>query len=285
MLRQFASLGSFPSGLGISVKQDYCCQLSVSIFQTKFIMEVNTNTSFNIKSYLDSTYLKTAEQAEISEEENLKITHELVQQSIDEKYKLAMILPQYVAMARNMLYAAKSTVLLGTVIDFPEGKSTLEDKLMQAASAILDGADELDFVVNYDAFRFGDLDLVKEEILECSRICVVNNKAVKWIIESAALNNQEIASITQLIRDVIVENFEEKDFKSVFVKSSTGFFKIENNLPNGATIEAITIMIENAKPLQVKASGGIKTKDQAMQMINLGVHRIGTSSADSISAK
>ena len=248
-------------------------------------MEITNNTKFNIKEYLDSTYLKTADQAGVSEEENLKITQELVQQAIDQNYKLAMILPQYVAMARNMLYAAKSETLLGTVIDFPKGKSILDDKLMEAATAILDGADELDFVVNYDAFRFGDLDLVKEEILECSKICLVNKKTVKWIIETAALNNDEIASITKLIRNVIVNNFEEKDFKSVFVKSSTGFFKTENNLPNGATAESISIMIANAKPLKVKASGGIKTRDQAMQMINLGVQRIGTSSADIISAE
>lgn len=248
-------------------------------------MEITNNTKFNIKEYLDSTYLKTADQAGVSEEENLKITQELVQQAIDQNYKLAMILPQYVAMARNMLYAAKSETLLGTVIDFPKGKSILDDKLMEAATSILDGADELDFVANYDAFRFGDLDLVKEEILECSKICLVNKKSVKWIIETAALNNDEIASITKLIRDVIVSNFEEKDFKSVFVKSSTGFFKTENNLPNGATAESISIMIANAKPLKVKASGGIKTRDQAMQMINLGVQRIGTSSADIISAE
>lgn len=248
-------------------------------------MEITNNTKFNIKEYLDSTYLKTADQAGVSEEENLKITQELVQQAIDQNYKLAMILPQYVAMARNMLYAAKSETLLGTVIDFPKGKSILDDKLMEAATSILDGADELDFVVNYDAFRFGDLDLVKEEILECSKICLVNKKSVKWIIETAALNNDEIASITMLIRDVIVSNFEEKDVKTVFVKSSTGFFKTENNLPNGATAESISIMIANAKPLKVKASGGIKTRDQAMQMINLGVQRIGTSSADIISAE
>ncbi len=246
-------------------------------------MEIKNNTNFNIKEYLDSTYLKTADQAGVSEDENQKITQDLVQQAIAQKYKLAMILPQYVAISRNMLYDAKSDVLLGTVIDFPDGKSILEDKLMQAATAILDGADELDFVVNYNAFRFGDLDLVKEEILECSRICLVNNKTVKWIIETAALNNEEIASITKLIRDIIVKNFEEKDFQSVFVKSSTGFFKTENDLPNGATAQAISIMIASATPLQVKASGGIKTKEQAMEMINLGVQRIGTSSAAIIS--
>ena len=247
-------------------------------------MEITNNTNFNIKGYLESTYLKTADQAGVSEEENLKITQDLVQQAISENYQVAMILPQYVPMARNMLFAEKSEVLLGTVIDFPEGKSILEDKLMQAATAILDGADELDFVVNYSSFRFGDLDLVKEEVLECSKICIANNKAVKWIIETAALNNDEIASITKLIRDVIVANFDHSDFHLAYAKSSTGFYKTENDLPNGATIEAITTMVDNASPLQVKASGGIKTKDQAMQMINLGVQRIGTSSAAIISA-
>ena len=247
-------------------------------------MEISNNSNFNINEYLESTYLKTADQAGISEEENLLITQQLVQQAIDQNYKVAMILPQYVAMARNMLFAQKSDVLLGTVIDFPEGKSTLEDKLMQAATAILDGADELDFVVNYTSFRFGDLDLVRQEVLECSRICLANNRAVKWIIETAALNNQEIESLTKLIREEIVGNFEEKDFQKVFVKSSTGFYKTENNLPNGATLETITVMLESARPLKVKASGGIKTKQQALEMINLGVQRIGTSSAAVISA-
>lgn len=275
----------FPSGLGQFVKQDQIVAIiEIPIFIDRIIMEITKNTNFNIREYLESTYLKTANQAGISEEENLKITLDLVQQAIKQKYKVTMILPQYVPVVRNLLFAQKSDVLLGTVIDFPEGKSNLEDKLMQAATAILDGADELDFVVNYSSFRFGDLDLVTEEILECSKICIVNKKIVKWIIETAALTNDEIAALTRLIRDTIVANFEETDFHLVYVKSSTGFFKTENDLPNGATIEAITVMLANAAPLQVKASGGIKTKDQVMQMINLGVQRIGTSSADVISA-
>lgn len=247
-------------------------------------MDVTSSTNFNIKDYLDSTYLKTAEQAGVSEEENLQITQELVSEAIKENYKLAMILPSYVEIARNMLFAVKSKTLLGTVIDFPGGKSNLDDKLAEAATAIVDGADELDFVVNYDAYRFGDVDLVREEILECSRICLVNHRAVKWIIESAALNAAEIASLTKLISDVVSENFSEEHQKSVFVKSSTGFYKTENNLPNGATPEAIAIMVANAGGLQVKASGGIKTKEQALQMINLGASRIGTSSAKLIAS-
>ncbi len=63
------------------------------------------------------------------------------------------------------------------------------------------------------------------------------------------------------------------------MKSSTGFYKTENNLPNGATIPSIIMMLENASPLPVKAAGGVRTYEEAVEMIRLGVKRIGTSGA------
>ena len=68
----------------------------------------------------------------------------------------------------------------------------------------------------------------------------------------------------------------------VFVKSSTGFYVTENGLPNGATKESIIMMLENAYPLSVKAAGGVRTFEEAVAMIRLGVKRIGTSAAKSI---
>jgi deoxyribose-phosphate aldolase len=65
----------------------------------------------------------------------------------------------------------------------------------------------------------------------------------------------------------VISNFEEKDFASVFVKSSTGFYTTENNVPNGATIPSIMLMLENATPLPVKAD---RTYDEAVEMIKLG---------------
>ena len=73
-------------------------------------------------------------------------------------------------------------------------------------------------------------------------------------------------------------------FSKVFVKSSTGFYKTENNEPNGATIPTIKMMLENASPLPVKAAGGVRTYEEAVAMIDLGVKRIGTSGAKTISA-
>jgi deoxyribose-phosphate aldolase len=111
---------------------------------------------------------------------------------------------------------------------------------------------------------------------------LAHNKIVKWIIETAALDSAQIIQISALIKNVVMRNFKEESYSSVFVKSSTGFYKTQNNAPNGATFPAIIMMIENASPLSVKASGGVKTYDDAVRMIELGVKRIGTSSAKAI---
>lgn len=237
----------------------------------------------NIKTYLDSTYLKTAEQANLSEKEHAVLVQNFVQETIDEQYKLVMIRPDKVAMAKKLIVAQNAKVLIGTVIGFPEGTQTVEEKLEEAQQAVIDGVDELDFVVNYEAFKAGEIDLVKNEVLQGTKFGLNLNKTVKWIIEIAALNGAQIIQLTSLIKHVVVAHFKENEFENVFVKSSTGFYKTLDGLPNGATFPAIIAMLENAFPLQVKASGGIKTKEEALEMIKLGVKRIGTSSAKAIS--
>ena len=239
----------------------------------------------NIKQYLDSTYLKTATQAGLSEAENILVVKEFIHQAIDENFKLIMIRPNRVSLATKMITEANSTVQIGTVIDFPQGKSGLDAKVSEAKQAIHDGADDLDFVCNYKAFKEGNLDLVKEEILICTQLGLSNNKVVKWIIEVAALNDKQIIQLSALIKNIVISNFKEENYGSVFVKSSTGFYKTENNLPNGATIHSIILMLENASPLPVKAAGGVRTYEEAVEMIKLGVKRIGTSAAKQLQTK
>lgn len=232
-----------------------------------------------IKHYLDSTYLKTAEQAGLSENENTTVVATFIQEAIDNDFKLIMIRPDVVSLARTMIDRANSEVLIGTVIDFPEGNSSIEEKLKEAQQAIENGADELDFVIDYNAFKNGNFQKPKQEVLECSKLGLDNNKVVKWIIETASLTPMQIVQISALIKNVIIANFDEDVYEKVFVKSSTGFFKTPNGEPNGATVEAIKLMIENSFPLPVKASGGVRSLEEAEQMIKLGVKRIGTSSA------
>jgi deoxyribose-phosphate aldolase len=233
----------------------------------------------NINQYLDSTFLKTPSQANISQEETLQKVLELIDESILYNFKLVMIRPDFVSLAKKRILKANSDVLVGTVIGFHEGTATTDHKLMEAQKAIDDHVDELDFVINYSAFLEGKINLVKSEVYKGTKLALDNNKTVKWIIEIAALNNQQIIAITQLIRDVILDNFGEENADKVFVKSSTGFFKTKNNKPNGATFETMQLIVENAKPLQIKAAGGVKSYTDAVKMINLGVTRIGTSSA------
>lgn len=233
----------------------------------------------DIKQYLDSTYLKTASQAGISKAAHLEIVRNCIQEAIDEKFKLIMIRPDMVKLAKEMITAQHSKVDIGTVIDFPEGNGTLEAKLKEATQAIADGADDLDFVVDYEAFKRGETEMVKQQVLEGTKLGLSHHKVVKWIIEVAALNDHEIVQLSALIKNIVVANFKESQYDSVFVKSSTGFYVTENNQPNGATVPTIKLMLENSFPLPVKAAGGVRTYEEAMEMIQLGVKRIGTSSA------
>lgn len=238
----------------------------------------------NIKQYLDSTYLKTPEQAGLSIEENTNVVKGFIQEAIDEGFKLIMIRPDMVSLAKKMITAANSKVTIGTVIGFHEGTYSLESKLAEAQKAIEDGADDLDYVCNYEAFKKGEIDLVKKEVLEGTKLGLNHHKIVKWIIEVAALNDTQIIQLSTLIKNVVIANFKEDFYHTVFVKSSTGFYKTEGGKPNGATVPTIILMLENSSPLPVKAAGGVRTYEEAVEMINLGVKRIGTSSAKAIAS-
>lgn len=235
-----------------------------------------------INQYLDATYLKTASQAQISEEENLQKIQLLLEESLKFHYKLIMIRHNYIPFAKQFLTKKKGDALVGTVIGFHEGTYSLESKLNEAKIAIELGADELDFVINFEAFKIGNIDLVKQEVFEGTKLCLEHKKTVKWIIEVAALTSKQIGEISTLIKETVLQNFGIESSPKVFVKSSTGFFKTENNLPNGATFETIKLMIKHGKPLQIKAAGGVRDYETAIKMIDLGVDRIGTSSSKEI---
>lgn len=233
----------------------------------------------NSAQYLDSTYLKTPEQSGLSDEETLQKDKDLAQEAIDHGIFAVMIRPDYVSEIKKYIKERNSNVAVGTVIGFHEGTYSTQEKLNEAEKAIADGADELDFVINYNAYLKGELDLVKNEFLRCTKLCMQQDKIAKWIIEIAALNDAQIADLTKNISQWAKEYFSQNEWTKIFVKSSTGFFETENGKPNGATFEGIKIMLDNADGLPVKAAGGVRTPEDAEKMISMGVKRIGTSSA------
>lgn len=235
-----------------------------------------------MNEYIDATYLKTAKQAQLTEAENNQIVYELLVEALTHQYKCVMLLPEHVSVAKNYFVKHKSKIAVGTVIDFPEGTADVTEKLKQAQIAIDQGADELDFVINYVAFKAGNITRVQDEVLQCTQYCLGQHKTIKWIIETTALTDNEIIRITALIKNTVMRYFKEIEYQKVFVKSSTGFFLANDGKTNGATPHAITLMLENAGPLPIKASGGIKTVADVLFYIQIGVKRIGTSAQKQI---
>src|SRR5690606_28563862 len=227
-----------------------------------------------LENYLDSTYLKTPKQSGLSDSQTLEKVHDLTREAIAYGFYAVMIRPDYVHSVRMLIDELKSSVKLGTVIDFPEGRSSVASKLAEAQRAIADGADELDFVVDYNAYKSGNYEKVKEEVESCTRLCLNFDKTVKWIIETAALSDDQIAGITRLIRDIVLEKLSEFTSEEVFVKSSRGIDETPNGEPTGVNEHVISIMVQTAVSLPVKASGGVKTEKDAKAMIKLGVKRI-----------
>jgi len=231
----------------------------------------------NVGEYIDSTYLKTSDQAGIGEDETETIIFNTVNDAIENNFKLVMIRPEYVLMAREIIDKADSNVLVGTVIGFPHGDGWYGEKFDEAIEAIKNGVDELDYVVNYKAFQKGDLDTIWKEVSEGTAIGIGDGKVVKWIIESAALNDEEITELTRLISKIVIETVGEEKARNVFVKTSTGFYKPEDGSHGGATIDAVSLMSQNAGPLKVKASGGIYSREDLDNMLDAGASRVGTS--------
>src|SRR5690606_24691948 len=117
-----------------------------------------------INRYLDSTYLKTPEQSGLSEEETLRTVFSLVDEAIANNIYAVMIRPDYVKQVKDYISDKTTDVKVGTVIGFHEGTNSTEAKLAEAQKAIEDGADELDFVINYEVFSQGELDPVENEV-------------------------------------------------------------------------------------------------------------------------
>src|SRR5690606_32624280 len=187
-----------------------------------------------LAAYIDSTYLKTPKQSGLSDSETLEKIHQLTLEAIENKFFAVMIRPDYVRSVRMLIDEKQASVKLGTVIDFPEGKGSVAAKISEAQKAIADGADELDFVIDYTAFKKGNEEKVREEVESCTQLGLKEGKVVKWIIETAALNDDEILRLSGLIKEIVLGKLSAFPAENVFVKSSTGFYDTTDGTPNGA---------------------------------------------------
>ena len=227
----------------------------------------------NIAGYLDSTYLKTSAEAGVSEIETKEIVINAIKEAIDAKFACIMIRSEFIAIAKELIEKSKSKSKIGTVVDFPFGNSTTEQKIIEAKSAIESGAYDIDYVCDYNAFKRGAFAKFDSDIIEGTKIVLENKRIVKWIIETGALSADEIKAIAKRISKLVQSNFP-KNTNKVFIKTSTGYYG-----GYGATVKDVKNIKSVAGNLQIKASGGISNLKDCLEMIKAGATRIGTSKA------
>ena len=208
----------------------------------------------NIASYIDHTILKPT--ATIADVEKLCL------EAVEYNFAAVCIPPPFVKRVKTILDPTQ--VKVATVIGFPFGYSATEAKIAETVLAIVDGADELDMVINLVALRMGDWKFLTREVNLATDLVHQKGKIIKIIIESGILTNEEIIQCCKSFGPLEID----------FMKTSTGYAE------KGATLEAVELMRRHLpSAVKIKASGGIKTYVFAEQLIKAGASRLGCSAS------
>lgn len=182
----------------------------------------------------------------------------LCKEAVQYKFASVCINPVYVSYAKSILKDENPKVC--SVVGFPLGADSEEMKYAEARFLIFQGVDEIDMVMNTAFLKERKIDLVKNEIKKV--VEAADGNCVKVIIETSLLNQDEKA----LACNIVMES------GAAFVKTSTGFSS------SGATLEDVRLIKKLVGDrVGIKASGGIKTKNEALKLIEAGATRIGTS--------
>ncbi|MDC3130184.1 deoxyribose-phosphate aldolase [Bacteroidota bacterium] len=228
-----------------------------------------------MKKIIDNTFLKTSLELDISEEDLKEKIQVFIKESVQMDFKCVVVRSEYLNLAFNIKSKFKSTIKIATVVNFPLGTDSF-DSIIKQLNKSKDFADEIDIVVDYNAFKYSDFKRFDSVIELCTNFCLENDKIVKWIIETGALSKNEIKSICQRIEAIISSQFSNHLSKS-YIKTSTGYYS-----GYGAKLDDIKLIKNSIKKMKIKASGGIKSKDFAEKLVKLGCDRIGTSSGKDI---
>ena len=164
----------------------------------------------------------------------------------------------YIPYVANLLHG--SDVKICSVVGFPLGAMSTRAKALEAKIAVMDGADEIDMVINVGALKDRDYSVVLEDIKAVKEAC--GEHILKVIIETCLLTDDEKVKACELAKEAGAD----------FVKTSTGFSTA------GANVEDVRLMRETVGPdMGVKASGGIHDKEFAKELVDAGANRLGTS--------
>lgn len=210
-----------------------------------------------INSYIDHTTLKPTTLFSDIEK--------LCSEANQYQFAAVCVPPNFVKMAKSFLEGSK--VKVATVIGFPFGYSAVEAKIAEILLAMVDGADELDVVINISAIKNNDWVYLANEINHIMPIIRSKEKVIKIIIESGILTDEEIIKCCQIYGLAGID----------YLKTSTGYAE------KGASVEAVKLFrLHLPDNVQIKASGGIRDYSFAKQLIDAGATRLGCSAGVAI---
>ena len=214
-------------------------------------------TPKELAGYFDHTQLKAyAVRADFEK---------LCRESREYGFRMVAINPAPVALCRELL--SGSDVHVGAAIGFPLGQTTINDKASETKEAIRNGADEIDYVVNLTELKEKNYGYVEREMASIVETCREAGVISKVIFENCYLTDQEKEALCRIALEV----------RPDFIKTSTGFGS------GGATTADIMLMKRMVgDAVKIKAAGGIRTLDTALEMIDMGVSRIGSTASVSI---
>ncbi|CAG5009512.1 Deoxyribose-phosphate aldolase 1 [Dyadobacter sp. CECT 9275] len=213
----------------------------------------------NLAPYIDHTLLSPV----VRETDIRKICEE----AWIHQFKAVCVAPSYVAYTVEMLEFCPVKIEIATVVGFPMGYALTGTKIKEAETALKQGATELDVVMNLSQFKSMAYLSVREELQMLSKLVHDHHAIIKIVIETAYLDSFELHTACEICTEANAD----------FVKTSTGF------APTGAEVETVRKMRDILPPhIQIKASGGIRTYEQAKSFMEAGAERIGTSSGVAI---
>ena len=183
-------------------------------------------------------------------------------EALEYQFRGCCIPPWFVRRAAKIL--GGSGVRVVTVAGFPLGYSSKSAKIAEVRQAFEDGADEVDVVMNVSAFRSGEIEYVKDELVSLVDVAHSHGGVIKVIIETSLLSENEIARAARLVEEVGAD----------YVKTNTGFG------PRGVVPSDVVIIKESLRTsrIGIKAAGGVRRALDAIILIRLGADIIGTSS-------
>lgn len=207
----------------------------------------------NLAPYIDHTLLRP----DASQEQILTLCAE----AREHNFAAVCVPPCFIKTAVSAL--AETDVKIASVIGFPLGYSVTDVKFFETHKALTQGATEIDVVMNLAAFKSGHHGEVQEELEQLATLCHFRNAILKVIVETALLSEDELVQACELCAAANVD----------YVKTSTGFSV------RGASLTDIRIMRASLpEEIKIKASGGIKSREFALELVAAGADRLGTSS-------